>query len=165
MGKARIPTDAEIEAGRKLGAELARTEVRATAVEVDTQARMLTLTMAHQSGARVVLPLKAIAELAAASDEDLAAVTLWPSGAVLECEPLDVHLSVEALAFAAIAGPAWLDRVKAIAAGAAGATKTAAKSAASRANGAKGGRPRKNAAIAESARSTERQASPPEGSK
>ncbi|MFP5503012.1 MAG: hypothetical protein ACLGIN_11020 [Candidatus Sericytochromatia bacterium] len=165
MGKARIPTDAEIETGRKLGAQLARTEVRAKAVEIDARMRTLTLTMAHQPDAQVVIPLQAITELAAANDEELAAVTLWPSGAVIECEPLDVHLSVEALAFAAIAGPAWLDRVKTIAAGTAGATKTAAKSAASRANGAKGGRPRKNAAIAESARSTERQAAPPQGSK
>lgn len=148
MGKARIPTDAEIAAVRARSAIENAREIRAEAVEVLADHRVLMLTLAGRGGApgaTVGIPLAVEPQLAALTPGDLAALRITPSGTTLTSEPANLDLSVEALVLRALMGPDYHQRLRAESAAALGSSTSEAKAAAARLNGAKGGRPRKAA--------------------
>lgn len=149
MGKAIIPTDAEVEAIRRQSEIENAREIRAAAVEFEPTRRTLRLTLAPRNdamGAIVVVPIEVSPALTALNREQLAAVRTNPSGTALIVEAADLYLSVEALVLRALMGPDYHERLRKVGAAAMGRATSTAKAEAVRENGKRGGRPRKQPA-------------------
>lgn len=98
------------------------------------------------NGADFSFPPALAQGLASASAKELAAIVLSPLGTGLHWPLLDVDLTVDGLLVGVFGSKNWM-RAHAAKAGSA---RTPSKAAAARANGSKGGRPRKDAATAQS---------------
>lgn len=148
MGRAIIPTEAEIEAIRRQSDVENAREVRAERIHVEPGRRMLTLWLSGRAVSiptQITIPVDVSPALAKASDLQLTELALYPSGTTLAIESLDLHLSVEALVLRALMGADFQERLRERGARALGKAKSAAKTQAARENGKKGGRPRKTA--------------------
>lgn len=104
-------------------------------------AETLSLVLAFADGSRFTLPIRSLAALAHAADDEVSDVKVI-GGDVLHFEKLDAFYEVPAL----MAQRVGINALMAHLAGRAGKVSTPAKAAAARANGAKGGRPRKTKA-------------------
>jgi hypothetical protein len=148
MGKTIIPTDAEIDAIRTASEAINSQEIRAERVAVDPVSRMITLWLVGRASPRatvVSFSADVTPSLAAATDDQLAELEVYPFGTTLAIASLDLHLSVEAVVLRALMGEQYHKRLRQRAAAAMGQAKSPAKAAAVRENGKKGGRPRKRA--------------------
>lgn len=146
MGKAIIPTDAEIEAIRIRSEAENACEIRAVQAVYHAGDRTLALTLAGRAAEAPTLIRISIdvePQLAALTDTQLAQLDVYPGGTTLACDAANLHLSVEALVFRTLMGPDYHARLRKLGAAAMGRTSSEAKAAAVRANGTKGGRPRK----------------------
>jgi hypothetical protein len=139
VGKAVIPTDAEIEAGALHGANVAAHEPRGRAVLYDRATRHYTVELA--AGATLAFAAAQLSELADATDDQLADVRLSPSGLGLRWRALDVDINLTGLVMDLVAGEGWRGYFRSLLVKDLAGIKTEAKAAASRMNGAKGGRP------------------------
>ncbi len=91
------------------------------------------------NGALFAFPVDDAQGLADASDEDIAAVDISPSGYALEWRSIDVDLLLEPLMRGVLGTREWMREI-----GRRGGRRTSKrKASAARRNGAKGGRPRK----------------------
>lgn len=127
-------TDAEIDAAAALGEKLASTEPRAASARYDQATGRIVVELT--SGSAFAFPARLGQGLEAATDAQLARVTIRGGGYGLHWEALDVDLSIPGLAAGVFGTKAHMARI-------AGRSSSPAKAAAARANGAKGGRPRK----------------------
>lgn len=94
------------------------------------------------SGGSIMVPRRAIAELADAPTEALKRLTISSAGDAVACRPMDIDIDVAGLVEAVFGA-----RLLAAAFGRRGGRRTSkAKAKAVRANGAKGGRPRNRSA-------------------
>jgi hypothetical protein len=142
MGKRRTPYAeiiAQIPAARAREARERKAGRRAVTVCYDRRSGrvMMELTSGYVFG----FPARAIPALANATEAQLEAVELSPSGDGLHWEALDADLSVPGLLLSAVGRSQKLSELGRVA----GQAKSAAKAAAARVNGAKGGRPREAA--------------------
>ncbi len=148
MGKAIIPSDAEIDAIRAKSAEANACEIRAERVAYDPASRTITLWLVGRSSPTatvVTFSADVTPALAAATDEQLAELVVYPFGTTVAIASLNLHLSVEALVLRALMGEHYHARLRQRAAATMGQATSPAKAAAVRENGKKGGRPRKRA--------------------
>lgn len=134
--------------------DLARAEARmeerraagyATSARLDRQRRRVIVALS--TGVELAFPPELAPGLKDASDDDLAAIEISPSGLGLIWPKLDADLYVPAL-LQGIFGPqlSYPGGIGARVMGASGGrARSAAKAAAARSNGLKGGRPRKQA--------------------
>jgi hypothetical protein len=136
---ARTKILAQIPAARAREAWDRRTGRRATSVSYDRRTGRIMMELT--SGFVFGFPAKAIPALAKATPQQLARVTLSPSGSGLHWEELDADLSVPRLLLSSVTRSENLSELARLA----GRARSPAKAAAARANGAKGGRPRKSA--------------------
>ena len=134
---ARRDIVAQIPAARAREVRQRRAGQRAMSAHYDGAGGLVVLRMT--SGVVFGFPVKAIPQLANASDAELASVVLSPGGSALHWKMLDADLSVAGLIMSAV-DPSGRRRELARLAG---RSRSRAKAAAARANGAKGGRPRK----------------------
>lgn len=129
--------DAQIPAARARDAAARKVGMRAISAHYDATKKRVTMELSN--GYLIGVPVQSVAELAGATDPQLAMVEVSPAGSGLHWEALDMDLSVPTLILSAI--PAT-ERMREMGR-AAGCATSAAKAKASRTNGAKGGRPRK----------------------
>ena len=129
--------DAELAAARRRGAELDRTEPRATGARYDPASGRVIVDLTN--GCVFAFPARALQGLAEASDSDLAAVEVTAAGRGLHWDTLDADFTVPGLLMGLFGTQAWMAREQARRAG---ATTSPAKAQAARENGRKGGRPR-----------------------
>jgi len=111
--------------------------LRAAHAKFDRASRRVVLELTN--GYMFAFPVSAIRALNSATDAQIAAVEIDPSGGALRWDALDVDLSVPGLLLSAVGARerfSYLARQ-------AGRVSTDAKARAARANGRKGGRPRK----------------------
>jgi hypothetical protein len=130
-------SDAEIEAARRRGDELALTEPRAAAARYDAASGKVVVELTN--GCTFAFPARALQGLGEASDAELAEVEVLGSGFGLHWERLDADFTVPGLMMGLFGTKAWMREQ----ARRAGRARSAAKAAAARENGKKGGRPRK----------------------
>ncbi len=139
----RVPSDAEILAQIPAGRARERRErkkgLRASTARYDQASRRIVLELTN--GYLFAFPVGAVSALKGATDSQLSAVQLDPSGGALRWESLDVDLSVPGLLFSAVGVEERLRHLASLA----GSVRTDAKARAARANGRKGGRPKKKA--------------------
>jgi hypothetical protein len=126
----------QIEEARRAGQRALRNEPRASAAAYDAATGEVRVQM--HNGASFAVPASMLDELDGASDGDLAAVEVPPSGFGLHWPALDAHIALTGILDAAFGSV-----VRSGIARKAGSTRSSAKSRASRENGRKGGRPRK----------------------
>lgn len=93
-----------------------------------------------------VVPRALVGALRDLGPDDLAAITLWPDGSVIEIEERDIHISVHGLLTAALAVLVPGRILAGLFASHGGAKKSPAKASSSRQNGKRGGRPKKQVA-------------------
>jgi hypothetical protein len=129
-------TDTEIDAALERGRRVRATEPRATAARYDPRTGKMTAELTN--GCTFIFPARLVQGLESATDEDLAAVEVFPQGHGLHWERPNVDISVPGLVNGIFGTRSHMARI-------AGKSTSPAKAAASRANGAKGGRPRKSA--------------------
>jgi hypothetical protein len=134
-------TDAEILAQIPAARARERRErkqgLRARAATYDRTARRVVVELTN--GYLFAFPVRAIPALKAATEAQLAAVEIDPSGSALRWADLDVDLSVPGLLLSAVGAEEKLRHLASLA----GRVRTDAKARAARANGLKGGRPKK----------------------
>jgi len=125
---------AQIPAARARAQRAALEEPHAAAARYDAATRRLVVSLTN--GADFTVPVAHVAELAEASEADVAAVEVGPAGLALHWPALDADLSVAGLARAVFGL-----HVARAAGALGGAVRSEAKSAAARENGRRGGRP------------------------
>ena len=128
--------DGDIDAARRRGEDLARTEPRASAASYDAASGRVTVELTN--GCTFAFPARALEGLGDARDEDLAQVEVLGFGYGLHWEALDADFTVPGLMMGLFGARAWMAREQARRAG---AVTSVAKAAAARENGKKGGRP------------------------
>ena len=129
--KRHVPTDAEIEAARRLATE----ERPKSAVAAKYDKASDEVVLRHYCGATVHIPRKLFPHIETALPRELADIELTPTGTGIRFPALDADYSVPGL-LRTIFGLSEGNRR-------AGATRSSARAAASRKNGKKGGRPKK----------------------
>jgi hypothetical protein len=128
---------AQIPPARSREARERKRGLRAAHAKFDRASRRVVLELTN--GYLFAFPVSAIPSLDDASDAQIAAVEIDPSGCALRWDRLDVDLSVPGLLLSAVGAPERFRHLASLA----GRVSTAAKARAARANGRKGGRPRK----------------------
>jgi hypothetical protein len=133
---ARNVTNREIAEARARGAQMRAAGLAATSVRYDAARRRIVLELTN--GNLFGVPVSSLANIAGATDADLATVELLGEN-IIHLESLDADYSVAGLvmnAFGSIAAARTLGRTG-------GSVTSPAKAQAARANGASGGRPKK----------------------
>ena len=136
MARARL-TESQVRA--QLAAADRGEEIGQRAVKVRYDRRSGRIHVELSDGCLFAFPAALGEGLRYASPEDLAAVTITPTGLGLRWERLDADLYVPALLQGRFGSVAWMSELGRQM----GRARTPAKAAAARANGKKGGRPRK----------------------
>jgi hypothetical protein len=133
--------DAEIEAARRRGEELAEAEPRADSARYDPASGRVIVSLTN--GCTFAFPARALQGLAEATDDELAQVEVLGSGIGLHWERLDADFTVPGRLMGLFGTRQWMREQ----ARRAGSATSPAKAAAARANGRKGGRPRASARL------------------
>lgn len=134
-------TKARIARGMREGAESRLREPHATEVHFDRETRCYTLTML--AGAKVSFYAHQVHELNGATLDQLADVSLSPSGGGISWEQIDMDIDMTGLVMDLVSGVGWRSAFRALLMREITTMTSPAKAAAARENGKKGGRPRK----------------------
>src|ERR1700733_13699627 len=93
-------TDAEYAAALEAGQRAAENEFRARAVSYLPDLDAIEVITARNGG--FVIPRHLVGALRDISLDDLARMEVWPDGSLIEIEDLDIHISVDGMAKAAL---------------------------------------------------------------
>ncbi|HEX8359008.1 MAG TPA: DUF2442 domain-containing protein [Longimicrobium sp.] len=130
------PLARQVAEARRAGQRALKNEPRAASAAYDPATGEVRVRM--HNGASFAIPVRMLAELDGASDEDLARVEVPPSGYGLGWPTLDVDIALAGILEAAFGSVVRSDIARK-----AGSSRSNAKSRAARENGKKGGRPRR----------------------
>jgi hypothetical protein len=141
---------AEIQRAREVGDALEATEPRAVGAWYVQESKRVFIELS--SGIVIGFPYALLQGLENATPDQLAAVETTPSGYGLHWEDLDVDLGVPELVTGLFGTKTWMAELGRRG----GQTRSVAKAQAARANGKRGGRPRKQEAIFEEPKTSEK---------